>query len=61
MRIPKYGSKKCGGGKMLKYEEATMEIVILKEDVITTSGKVDVGDIGGEFGGNQGESWPVVN
>lgn len=45
---------------MLKYEEATMEIVILKEDVITTS-KVDVGDKGGEFGGNQGESWPVVN
>lgn len=61
MRIPKCGSKKYGGGKMLKYEEATMEIVILKEDVIKTSGKVDVGDIGGEFEGNQGESWPVGN
>lgn len=38
MRIPKYGSKKCGGGKMLKYEEATMEILIWKEyDIVRTS------------------------
>ena len=47
---------------MLKYEEATMEILILEEDVITTSGKVDVSDTGGGFGsGDGGEGWPVNN
>lgn len=46
---------------MLKYEEATMEIIPLGEDVVRTSGKVDVGDTGGGFGGDQGEGWPVGN
>ncbi len=47
---------------MLEYEEARMRIIERpKKDVITTSDKVDVGDIGGEFGGNQGDPWPVGN
>lgn len=55
------GSNNYGGKKMLKYEEPTMEILIRKEDVITTSWKIDVDETGGEFGGSQGELWPIGN